>query len=45
MIQKDEPSQRGLELTPVAIKAGVLLARRLYAGSAILMDYINVYVL
>eukprot|EP00271_Cylindrocystis_brebissonii_P015462 TRINITY_DN38363_c0_g1_i1.p1 TRINITY_DN38363_c0_g1~~TRINITY_DN38363_c0_g1_i1.p1 ORF type:complete len:504 (-),score=108.36 TRINITY_DN38363_c0_g1_i1:1425-2936(-) len=27
------------ELTPVAIKAGVLLARRLYKGSKTLMDY------
>eukprot|EP01027_Heterolobosea_sp_BB2_P022157 GEZU01032599.1.p2 GENE.GEZU01032599.1~~GEZU01032599.1.p2 ORF type:complete len:504 (+),score=174.12 GEZU01032599.1:256-1767(+) len=31
-----------LELTPVAIQAGVLLARRLYGGSQKLMDYINV---
>jgi thioredoxin/glutathione reductase (selenoprotein) len=38
----DEPSQRSLELTPVAIKAGVLLARRLYAGSTVPMDYVNV---
>lgn len=38
----DEPSQRALELTPVAIKAGVLLARRLYGGSTLPMDYINV---
>lgn len=27
------------ELTPVAIKAGVLLARRLFAGSKVTMDY------
>jgi len=32
----------GLELTPVAIQAGKLLARRLYAGSNKLMDYQNV---
>jgi len=32
----------GLELTPVAIQAGKLLARRLYAGSSKLMDYKNV---
>ncbi|ELR24105.1 thioredoxin reductase 1, cytoplasmic, putative [Acanthamoeba castellanii str. Neff] len=38
----DEPSQRSLELTPVAIKAGILLVRRLYAGSTQPMDYINV---
>jgi len=30
------------ELTPVAIQAGRLLARRLYGGSTIPMDYINV---
>eukprot|EP00735_Rhodelphis_limneticus_P002770 TRINITY_DN1377_c0_g1::TRINITY_DN1377_c0_g1_i1::g.20115::m.20115 TRINITY_DN1377_c0_g1::TRINITY_DN1377_c0_g1_i1::g.20115 ORF type:complete len:539 (-),score=128.16,sp/B9A1H3/TRXR1_EMIHU/62.55/0.0,Pyr_redox_2/PF07992.9/1.3e-35,Pyr_redox_dim/PF02852.17/3.3e-31,Pyr_redox/PF00070.22/5.2,Pyr_redox/PF00070.22/1.3e-12,Pyr_redox_3/PF13738.1/1.2e-08,FAD_binding_2/PF00890.19/9.2e-06,FAD_binding_2/PF00890.19/4.5e+02,FAD_binding_2/PF00890.19/1.5e+02,K_oxygenase/PF13434.1/0.0039,K_oxygenase/PF13434.1/98,GIDA/ len=29
----------GLELTPVAIQAGRLLARRLYAGSKAFMDY------
>lgn len=31
-----------LELTPVAIKAGRLLANRLYGNSKLLMDYINV---
>jgi thioredoxin reductase (NADPH) len=31
-----------LELTPVAIKAGRFLARRLYKGSNIYMDYVNV---
>jgi thioredoxin reductase (NADPH) len=31
-----------LELTPVAIQAGRLLARRLFNGSQILMDYVNV---
>jgi len=31
-----------LELTPVAIKAGQLLANRLYAGKTELMDYVNV---
>jgi len=30
---QDVPSKLGLELTPVAIKAGLLLARRLYAGT------------
>jgi len=30
------------ELTPVAIQAGTLLAKRLYAGSKLQMDYINV---
>ena len=30
------------ELTPVAIQAGKLLARRLYGGSNLMMDYINV---
>ncbi|KAM9361722.1 thioredoxin reductase 3 [Symphorus nematophorus] len=30
------------ELTPVAIQAGKLLARRLYAGSKVKCDYINV---
>ncbi|XP_008318767.1 thioredoxin reductase 3 [Cynoglossus semilaevis] len=30
------------ELTPVAIQAGKLLARRLYSGSSIKCDYINV---
>uniref|UniRef100_A0A8C6M233 thioredoxin-disulfide reductase (NADPH) n=1 Tax=Nothobranchius furzeri TaxID=105023 RepID=A0A8C6M233_NOTFU len=30
------------ELTPVAIQAGKLLARRLYAGAAVKCDYINV---
>ena len=30
------------ELTPVAIKAGILLARRLFAESTLLMDYIYV---
>ncbi|XP_055388757.1 thioredoxin reductase-like [Condylostylus longicornis] len=29
----------GLELTPVAIKAGELLVRRLFAGSTVQMDY------
>jgi len=38
----DDPSKRSLELTPVAIQAGILLARRLYAGSTTPMDYINV---
>lgn len=32
----------GQELTPVAIRAGRLLARRLYDGSDIQMDYANV---
>ncbi|XP_030061586.1 thioredoxin reductase 3 isoform X2 [Microcaecilia unicolor] len=31
-----------LELTPVAIQAGRLLARRLYGGSSVKCDYINV---
>lgn len=31
-----------LELTPVAIKAGKLLAERLYGGSQVAMDYVNV---
>jgi pyruvate/2-oxoglutarate dehydrogenase complex dihydrolipoamide dehydrogenase (E3) component len=31
-----------MELTPVAIKAGKLLALRLFAGSTELMDYVNV---
>ena len=31
-----------LELTPTAIKAGALLAKRLYAGATELMDYTNV---
>uniref|UniRef100_A0A8D0GFF5 Thioredoxin reductase 1, cytoplasmic n=1 Tax=Sphenodon punctatus TaxID=8508 RepID=A0A8D0GFF5_SPHPU len=31
-----------LELTPVAIQAGRLLARRLYAGATLKCDYINV---
>jgi len=31
-----------LELTPVAIKAGALLAKRLFAGGSELMDYVNV---
>lgn len=31
-----------LELTPVAVEAGVLLARRLYNGSSVLCDYVNV---
>jgi len=35
----DVPSKLGLELTPVAIKAGVLLAKRLYGGSTIPMNY------
>merc|ERR1711971_131746 len=30
------------ELTPVAIQAGMLLAKRLYAGQKLKMDYINV---
>nr|WEY08176.1 thioredoxin reductase 3 [Heteropneustes fossilis]BAQ02337.1 thioredoxin reductase 3-like [Clarias batrachus] len=30
------------ELTPVAIQAGRLLARRLYAGSSVKCDYVNV---
>ncbi|XP_056097546.1 thioredoxin reductase 3 [Rhinichthys klamathensis goyatoka] len=30
------------ELTPVAIQAGKLLARRLYAGSSLKCDYVNV---
>lgn len=32
----------GLELTPVAIRAGEMLARRLFAGSTEQMDYVNV---
>lgn len=32
----------GLELTPVAIKAGKLLVRRLFSGATEKMDYINV---
>nr|XP_033782285.1 thioredoxin reductase 3 [Geotrypetes seraphini] len=31
-----------LELTPVAIQAGRLLARRLYGGSSVKCDYVNV---
>lgn len=31
-----------LELTPTAIKAGMLLAQRLYGGKTELMDYVNV---
>jgi len=31
-----------LELTPTAIKAGQLLAQRLYQGGTELMDYTNV---
>jgi len=31
-----------MELTPTAIKAGMLLARRLYGGGQELMDYTNV---
>ncbi|XP_067855450.1 thioredoxin reductase 1, cytoplasmic-like [Heptranchias perlo] len=31
-----------LQLTPVAIQAGRLLARRLYGGSAVKCDYVNV---
>jgi len=31
-----------LELTPVAIKAGMLLSKRLFAGATAKMDYINV---
>lgn len=31
-----------LELTPVAIKAGTLLAQRLFQGATALMDYVNV---
>uniref|UniRef100_A0A669Q269 Thioredoxin reductase 1, cytoplasmic n=2 Tax=Phasianus colchicus TaxID=9054 RepID=A0A669Q269_PHACC len=34
--------QDRLELTPVAIQAGRLLVRRLYAGSTIKCDYVNV---
>jgi pyruvate/2-oxoglutarate dehydrogenase complex dihydrolipoamide dehydrogenase (E3) component len=32
----------GLELTPVAIKAGKMLVRRLFSGATEKMDYINV---
>ncbi|KAK7063284.1 thioredoxin reductase [Halocaridina rubra] len=32
----------GLELTPVAIQAGKLLARRLYGNGTLLTDYVNV---
>lgn len=31
-----------LELTPVAIKAGMLLSQRLFAGKTEKMDYVNV---
>jgi thioredoxin reductase (NADPH) len=31
-----------LELTPVAIKAGMLLSKRLFAGATAKMDYLNV---
>ncbi|KAI1294836.1 Thioredoxin reductase 1, cytoplasmic [Halotydeus destructor] len=34
--------QNRLELTPVAVEAGMLLAKRLYEGSDVLTDYINV---
>eukprot|EP01088_Endostelium_zonatum_P016881 TRINITY_DN4745_c0_g1_i1.p1 TRINITY_DN4745_c0_g1~~TRINITY_DN4745_c0_g1_i1.p1 ORF type:complete len:545 (-),score=122.51 TRINITY_DN4745_c0_g1_i1:356-1867(-) len=38
-IYEDEQWGRAFELTPVAIKAGVLLAKRLYGGSTTKMDY------
>ncbi|KAL6055650.1 Thioredoxin reductase 1, cytoplasmic [Balamuthia mandrillaris] len=38
----DTVSNTSLELTPVAIQAGQLLARRLYAQSKVTMDYRNV---
>jgi len=38
-IINDVPSKTGLELTPVAIKAGILLAKRLYGGSQTTMNY------
>ena len=31
-----------LELTPAAIKAGMLLSQRLFSNSKVLMDYVNV---
>lgn len=31
--------QQSQELTPVAIKAGTLLARRLFGGGSVKMDY------
>ncbi len=31
-----------LELTPVAIMSGRLLARRLYKNATLLMDYVNI---
>jgi len=39
---QDKASGLGLELTPVAILAGKLLARRLYGGGTEVMDYVNV---
>jgi len=36
------PPQKTPELTPVAIQAGIRLARRLFAGSTEPMDYVNV---
>lgn len=36
------PPHQALELTPVAIQAGQLLARRLFGHSAVKMDYYNV---
>jgi thioredoxin reductase (NADPH) len=41
-IIRDVPSTRSLELTPVAIQAGKLLAHRLYNTSVVTMNYLNV---
>lgn len=35
-------TEPGLELTPPAIKAGILLSRRLYGNGTVVMDYTNV---
>ncbi|CAF1267928.1 unnamed protein product [Rotaria sordida] len=40
--EQNMPPGKMLELTPVAIQAGQLLARRLFSNSTIMMDYYNV---
>lgn len=42
VIEESSASDRAIELTPVAIQAGQLLAKRIFAGSDVKMDYFNV---
>lgn len=42
VIEESSANDRAIELTPVAIQAGQLLAKRIFAGKDVKMDYFNV---